>query len=324
MSRGDIIGGAAVPLTDALPWETSGPTSSRTFLVNDSIGADGRFLLYTLASQVVSSSKPVVGRVIWLACGPITESQVLQGLKKIGCDKTVISQAKLRTNSSSPNATTTSSDTQEPSLTVLSCAEEMSEKLKSNTEESTGAEFSEQAYLKQLYQDIQMWIQAKTSPDSSTTNQWIIVDDVSALASLLGERLVHSFLLALSSKSHQQKFGLMIRCSNDFEQESLPTLAGSSVAGPDWFGAGGLFKENPSPAAIPWERSLIEIADGVMDVLPLSSGYTRELHGKIVLTQIPQGRGWSDQEGASRKKRTSPMQTINYCITDNKIVAYVL
>ena len=138
MSRGDVIGGASVPLSDALPWSSNdGP---RTFVVNDSMGADGRFLLYTWASQVLAGihyrsvtgsnlgnhgthdAKPGRGRVLWLACGPVTERHILQGLKKIGCDKGVLSQAVLSGNDSDING----KDTTQSSLTIRSLVTELS------------------------------------------------------------------------------------------------------------------------------------------------------------------------------------------------------
>lgn len=302
-----------MPLTDALPWEVP-PAHHRTLVVNDSIGTDGRFLLYTLASQVFSAVSSE-GRCLWLACGSVTEPQILQGLKKIGCDKSVISKAKLWSNKKQQQVEQVET-TASPSLSIRSVACDISMQL-----QNPDAEFEEQIYLKRIYQYIQSWL---TEEDGNNKRNWIILDDVSALANLLGERLVYSFLMKLNSKRHG-KYGLMIRCSNDSEQESLPTLAGSSLAsGPDWFGAGGLSSPQSTICEIPWERSLLEIADGIMDVLPLTSGYTRELHGRIVFTQLPQGLGWGYQGRKSSNKMASPMQIINYCITDNKIVAYVL
>ena len=359
MSRGDIIGGAAVPLTDALPWEAS-LNSKRMFLVNDSMGTDGRFLLYTLASQVLSSSssgntnsmssaantasQQKRGRVLWLACGPVGEGQILQGLKKIGCDKTALSQAVLAAKQSGD-----STEKESSLLTIRSLATELSDSLLDSNEP-----FSEQDFVKRLYQYIlKEWLPTETE-DGHTYNNWIIVDDVSALANLLGETLVYGLLLALNARSHKDKsngFGLVVRCSNDYEAASLPSFSGSSVASsgpPEWFGAGGgalssrsntHYSSTNMDAEIPWERSLMELADGVLDVLPLTSGYTRELHGRIVMTQMPHGRGWlGDGEDPREKNTTSllasrrstqqkqqlPMQIINYCITDQKIVAYLI
>ena len=354
MSRGDIIGGAAVPLTDALPWDAS---SRRTFLVNDSMGTDGRFLLYTLASQVLSSSDSSTassnttasnqrrGRVLWLGCGPVAEGQILQGLKKIGCDKTALSQAAATFKQTGDTTNKESSSL----LTIRSLAAELSATLLVDSDE----QFNEQEFVKHLYRYIlQEWLPTDTK-DGKSYNNWIVVDDASALANLLGEKLVYGLLLALNAQSHQDTskdrnnsnalFGLVVRCSNDYEAVSLPSFAGTSVASsgpPEWFGAGGHSSAHShhSPtmdAVIPWERSLLELADGVLDILPLTSGYTRELHGRIVMTQMPQGHGWSGDGGGSRDTTTSsrrttpqkhpwPMQIINYCITDQKIVAYLI
>ena len=46
-----------VPLSDVLPWGDTVPTHGRTILINDSAETDGRFLLYTLASQCLITRK---------------------------------------------------------------------------------------------------------------------------------------------------------------------------------------------------------------------------------------------------------------------------
>jgi hypothetical protein len=331
MSQGDVIGGAAVPLTEALPWTP--PFPSRTLLLNDSIGSDGRFLMHTLASQILSTPSATGsnnkarikrGRVLWLGCGPVSEAQIFQSLKKIGCEKTELSQALLWSNQSGADE---KNDRAAPktALTIRSLVAEICSQIE-----------NPEVFLKQIYQYIQNWLlPSSDSGDEDDAPKWIILDDVSSLGNLLGERLVYSFLLALNAKSHEISisYGLMIRCSIDSEEKSLPTFVGSSVAtGPDWFGSGGLGQRNNAANLldfqVPWERSLIELADGVMDVLPLTSGYTRELHGRIIFSQLPGGRGWGsdkdDRKSRQSKQKSSPMQTINYCITDSKIVAYIL
>lgn len=363
MSRGsgDVIGGAAVPLVDALPWESalsgsSNGDSKRTFLINDAIGTDGRFLLYTLASQVLSSSTgsnnstgnnsttSKRGRVLWLGCGPVTEGQILQGLKKIGCDKTTLSQATTGTGSNS------TPDANSSLLTIRSLTTEISNNLlgsdatttttSTTNEESTA--FDAHEYVKTLYHYIiDTWLLPNSGEEDGVQNQWIVLDDVSALADLLGEKLVYGLVLALNvhaSSTTTSEFGVVVRCSNDHEAVSLPSFAGSSIASSatEWFGAGGN-SGHTATTAIPWERSLLEIADGVFDVLPLTSGYTRELHGRIVMTQMPHGRGWGIDRSKSssttssarritnkQQKQQPPMQIINYCITDQKIVAYII
>jgi hypothetical protein len=285
MSRSDILGGAAVPLTDALPWSPS--QCPRTFLITDSIGTDGRFLLYTLASQAH-------GRILWLAGGPITTLQIQQGLKKIGGTKAAV--------------------------TVRSLVAELAQQ---------PDEWDEPRFIQQhVYPSILEWLDSGNNATDTPT--WIILEDVSTLAHLLGERLIFHLLLALNAKSHDhnQPFGLMIRCSNDRETESFPTFVGTSVGQPqDCFGASSSSSSlGPISNAIPWERSLVELADAVLDVLPLTSGYTRELQGRMVLTPLPWGRGWRDRdEPSTQPKQSYPAtQIINYGITDQKIMAYIM
>ena len=56
----------------------------------------------------------------------------------------------------------------------------------------------------------------------------------------------------------------------------------------------------------PWERQLVEMADTVVDVVPLASGYSREVHGRLIFT--------SKAVSATIKQQES----YNYCLTDNQ------
>lgn len=324
-------------------------------MVSDSLAADGRFLLYTFVSQVfpangnnINKGNTDAVRILWLACGPVSEGQIWQGLKKIGCDKRVLSQAALTSDAVfGPRIQQQQGEPTSP-LTICSVMSDVSTRFlgkgppQDNMNDNNN--FKPEYFVKKLYRTIETWVQRG---NKHKRNYWIILDDVSTLANLLGERLVFNLILALNAKrnkqrlqqQHHQSIGLLLRCSNDSEAENMPTLAGLSVAtnAPQWFGAGSGSTTNPQPQThrYPnrnhrhWERSLVELADGVMDVVPLTTGYTRELHGKLATTQMPHGRGWGNPQShlrpsssASREPPLPPVQSINYCIADQKIVTY--
>lgn len=54
-----------------------------------------------------------------------------------------------------------------------------------------------------------------------------------------------------------------------------------------------------------WERTLVEIADGIIDVTPLASGYAREAHGRMVFTERKGGLGWSDKNAGGTVEETT-------------------
>ena len=57
----------------------------------------------------------------------------------------------------------------------------------------------------------------------------------------------------------------------------------------------------------PWERQLVEMADTVVDVVPLASGYSREVHGRLIFT--------------SKVGPASLQDVYNYCLTDTQALA---
>jgi hypothetical protein len=288
---------SSVPLSEALPWS---PKCNRKVLVCDSVETDGRFLLHTLCTQVLAGN----GRILWLTGGPVTETQVATGLKKIGCDAAT---GYLRSGAS-------------PSLNIQSLAVEIA------TQTLADQDWNAEAYLKKIYQDIKAWVQQQ---DDSKGPSWVLLDDVSALASLVGERLVYCFVDSLSALASrlgdEHSFGLMIRCSHDIDQEFLKEQAlNDKNTNPGWVGAGGQSRDLPRQEWIPWERHLVELADGIVDVVPLTSGYSREAHGRLIFSERPGGRGWSDGNTGSSAQAASlawNKLVINYCIQDNGVRA---
>ena len=230
---------ASVPLTEALPWPSPPPSDGRCFVVCDSIETDGRFLLHTLASQVLSASHAVC----WVACGPWTDRLIATAMKKMGCETAA---AYLRSS-------TSDNDNNRP-LHIRSVPVELATRLE---EGSDPAEFDAELYIKELYHSIRSW-----TSSGSSNGDWIILDDVSALATLVGERLTYCFILSLRALANRTKtFSLMIRCSHDFDLESLKERDTTSVrAGGsrqvDWVGAGGRGASFGTQEDIPWERAL--------------------------------------------------------------------
>mmetsp|Transcript_12767 Transcript_12767/g.18188 ORF Transcript_12767/g.18188 Transcript_12767/m.18188 type:complete len:150 (-) Transcript_12767:35-484(-) len=48
--------------------------------------------------------------------------------------------------------------------------------------------------------------------------------------------------------------------------------------------------------SLAWERALVELADGIIDVSPLPSGYSREAHGRLIFTERIGGKGWKKKD----------------------------
>ncbi|CAJ1954385.1 unnamed protein product [Cylindrotheca closterium] len=311
---------ANIPLEEVFPFS---PRVARKVLICDSIETDGRFVCYTYAKQAVNATCPV----LWLLGTPVTEMQVATGLKKMGCDA---GASYLRDES------LTSAGGGNKTLTIRSLASELATAtldLKDDEEE----EWSEEAFLKQLYQQAKEWLLEKLELASTTDSPcWIILDDMSTLATMLSESLVYQFidtLIALVSRlGKMDQVGILIRVSNQLDQTLLNQSEEDFIKDQSgWVGAGGLAlrlaRRQDQQDWIPWERSLLESMDGVVDVLPLASGYSREAHGRLIFSELPSGRGWSESSTNTTVATTSSATTawnklvFNYCIHDNGVKA---
>jgi hypothetical protein len=303
------------PLSQVFPWK-----DNETILVSDSVTCDGRFVLYTMAAAVLTASNsttgsrsPIGGRsadnhngtnVLWLGCTPITNSSILASLKRIGCDSAVVASAHhLPEGNLLQGPVLKSSQTEKMSrrLTVLSIPALFEKTL------VTAIAFDEEVFVKDIFRTIKVWLTTQRNAATSSLS-WLIVDDVTALASVVGECLTYGFLLSLQSlkSSAVLPFSLAVRYSNDYDIDrfGLRTKGDNSDDGGE-FDEHNIVGTIRDTAAIPWEHALVEFADTIVDVTPLLSGYSREVHGRLIF------RGRSPETGFSM---------YNYCLTDNQVL----
>ena len=315
-----------VPLEEALPWSSQIP---RNVLICDTLESDGRFLLANMATQILSKKNSGgSGNVLWLSFGPTTQRQVATALKKMGCD---VAAAYLRNTSNTTGG----------NLTIKSLSTEIGDTILTSLSEGSSPStlFDGEKWIKGLYQEIKLWIQSKppTSDEIHQSPCWIFLDDLSALNTMLGERLVFKFVDSLLSFSRHSanKFGIAIRCCNDVDYilSKRADDDGKSHDKEGWLGAGGsahkvALKQNQNDL-IPWERCLELKVDAIVDVLPLTSGYSREAQGRLIFSECPTGRGWGTNHKLKPKTQSSAVATgsrvneflINYCLNDNGVRA---
>mmetsp|Transcript_20868 Transcript_20868/g.23840 ORF Transcript_20868/g.23840 Transcript_20868/m.23840 type:complete len:313 (+) Transcript_20868:55-993(+) len=296
------IGSGKIPLIQALPWFSPGSSSNRVetenfILVTDSVDTDGRFLLYAQACQTLLLFQKVKQAVdmesspsvLWLSCGVLNESLVASSLRRMGCEAA-------------------SNYIREPKDThlwkgPLSIHSIMTELAKEEQDTSDGRN---ETYFKNLYKRIKSW--SAEFCNMAVILPLIVIDDASALGNMFGERLTYFFLSYVRSIP---RTNIIVRCSNDIDKEifveqDLPAVHPSRKV--DWFGAGGERRESHqlSPCKAIWERTLIELANWVVDVVPLASGYSKEAHGRIIVSAIPS---------------SEPSLVMNYCLHDTSVSA---
>jgi len=233
----------------------------------------------------------------------------------MGCDAGATYLRKNNNNNDNKNKDPSSSG-----LRIRSLAVEISNQILAKKDEFDG-----ESYLKSVYNDdIKAWVNAVDdrapgetegkTPDADVS--WIILDDATALASILGDTLVHCFvemlIHLLGRRPAFSRCGLVVRCSGDVDQMLHKAVRGNE--GRDdrsgWVGAGGMaHKQAMSDALhrtlVPWERALEESVDAIVDVLPLLSGFSREAHGRLIFSETPNGRGWKDRSSGGNSHGVS-------------------
>mmetsp|Transcript_8230 Transcript_8230/g.12391 ORF Transcript_8230/g.12391 Transcript_8230/m.12391 type:complete len:440 (-) Transcript_8230:46-1365(-) len=239
----------------------------------------------------------------------------------------------------------------------------------------------QESYVKSLYFKVKQWVKESAQHSSTYSNPLIILDNVSLLSNQVGYQLTHTLIQkiqnimineATSSTSANKEINkgigcLAMLCSHDFDQEyylnsTQQSQRNTNVTGGkimQYIGGGGRgILCNSEELAIlnqqvyyefqhVWERSLVELSDGIIDVVPLASGFARDVHGRLVFTERSGSLGWKDgnetqiyntgsSSDAERKISTSTRNkkigmsteinsfstsTVNFCCHDNGVRA---
>jgi hypothetical protein len=273
-----------------------------TILVTDSVSCDGRFVLYTIAADVLNNTHRWCNRpatigtdtkepngnpgVLWISCTSTTDESILNTLKKIGCDKTLLSSACVEGEeplSAQPNR-----------LSIFSVINQFEVSLMNTNV------FNEENFMKSIFQQIKLRVAALRN--SNVDPICVVLDDVFDLAALVGGGLVYALLISLISlkSSEKHQFGLFLRSSNDADLRT----AGKSLHGmstPEWLDG----RDYHLPCTtLSWEQGILELADTIIDIAPLRSGYSREVHGRLTF---------------SRRSPETISASYNYCLNENQV-----
>lgn len=276
------------PVEDVLPWISG--SKGAAILIADRVETSGRFLLFVTAAHAFRRTR----RVLWLSCsGAYTVELIRQGLKKMAC--TLVGSEPSRLTQTSGMSTSSSFTDNTQRVTIRSIAPEFAEHV---TKASN--EINVETFVRKLYSDIQAWLQETGSEPCV-----VMLDDVSALADLVGPRLAYALVYQIRNSIAQvEEAQLLVRCAGDGVDTS------STEDEHEWIGSGvgGVSLSPPTrPSTVAWESSLVELVDWVVDVLPLQSGYSRDAHGRLLLTP--------------RLATAQIPVRYNYCLTDQAVFA---
>jgi len=232
-------------------------------------------------------------------------------------------------------------------LTIRSLAVEIADRVLLEGEDGL---LDNEAYLRTVYRQVKAWVKENSAPrnkdgleDSRSNSKgilWIILDDVSSLATILGDNQVYCFVDSLLSFLPQtENCGVIVRSSYDLDQSAHKNHAMEELDHSGWLGAGGLAQKHAVKELFrgnltPWERNLEASVDAIVDVLPLPSGFSREAHGRLIFSETPTGRGWIganiSQQTPQQSKAVLPKvgifnnwnrSIVNYCVQDTGVRA---
>jgi len=317
------------------------------------------------------------GRVLWLGCTPATDAQIASAMKKIGCDVSVTAAAVLRATGAAGSSSITRPTTPRKRLEIIPIMHEIASFIVDNgrEEKGEGDEIGiDHEYLKKLHGRVKSWLlsqeqqqqkqqqqqqQQGTTSSSVDQRHLVVIDDASSLATIFGSRATEMFIRQVRALLRRDDGGrrccLAILCSADADQDRYLTdvaskaqggggtvnVTGGGRKGP-WIGSAGdtsLEEDAVSALTCPWERSLVELADGIVDVVPLQSGFSLEAHGRLVFTERKGGLGWKERRketvassrgGVGAEISTSSSSVafftavVNYCCEESSVKAFRL
>jgi hypothetical protein len=302
----------------------------RTILVTDTIEADGRFILCHLAAQTAAAAAQQLvrirrsqsgqpepnepasspGGVLWIACGSgLTEpTTVRSAIRRLG--------GALAAGSLTDHVSV-------HSVPAMLLAEQgiVGRDRHGATEDSSSSPPPEPQPLSSMWERllamIHDWRQQQPQTitgrtDDGSSYPLVIIDDLSTLAALLGERQAYLLAYYAWDMSLQLNFDLVLR--------SFGTDATSFHHPIAFFGAGG--QDGGSSVEDEdfycWEAGLVELADQIVDVRPLASGYSREAQGRFFVTDNMSQR--QNQPPPQHHQQQPKRQRLyNYLLLDNDV-----
>lgn len=266
-------------------------------------------------------------KVLWISCGTFTEQNTVSAIKKIGTKEGMMGIDRLSSSALWEYISVCDE--------IVSSVDQDCDTEVKNNNETAKREISS-SFVKAFYARILGHLSSsdECSEHGNTRFCWLVVlDDISILDQLLGSYASLALIQRIRVLIQSQGGCFIIRTSNEAEREHIRMAATTkdypSTAPPQWVGAGGgdaVFdnvRVYPSlELQMPWNFILPELADGIIDVLPLQSGFSREAHGRLLCTEILGGRGWVGRRDSIRSGYTTKTAaSFNYFCGESDVKA---
>ena len=219
-----------------------------TIGIFDSDRTDGRFLLYTLASSGNHD-------ITWISCSPSgTERNLMLAMKRIGKGHGQnMSEGFIMEN-------------------VINVTSDIAQVAMEN-EKELNFDGLIRSYISRLAHRIKKIVdECKTK--ETIHRPLIVIDDISELATLFGrDNLAVGFLQCLLSITTS----VIFRASMAIDQKDFFRSIKD-----DWLDGMNAMTKNSDGDV--WERGLLDFCDTWIDVVPLESGFSREAHGRVIIS----------------------------------------
>jgi len=271
-------------------------------------------------------------KVFWVACGSLTEKHIFAALKKIGCDiPSSLFSAKSPKQSSKQHSCVQVINVMLELDEMFQNTNNNFHLEAENDDKYNHETYIKTIYQRiQAWIKGEESKRPSSSSSSSSNHHLLILDNVALLSAFFGAPLTQVLIQKLRSLIRQTNNNnnngcLTILCSHDIDQElyiakTAEEKQNTSVSGgkrAQYIGSGGrgtylnskdfsileqnaLYElehggeglEGGVVTSTTWERQLVELADGIIDVVPLASGFARDVHGRLIFTERPGGLGW--------------------------------
>ncbi len=156
-----------------------------------------------------------------------------------------------------------------PEVTVIHVVDELADVLL-RAEVNEEAKYVLQKFVKDLMKKL------KSAMSSNGEEYLVVIDDMSSLSALLSEELAYGLLQCVLSL-RKPSASLIFRAPSDYDQSARDSKK-------EWIDGISRIGFKMNDFSLSFSRCLVECCNVMIDVLRLESGFSREAHGRLLIS----------------------------------------